>query len=353
MVHFLVVTIAALLAVFTPVPQVDAGAYDPALVWPDRLSLSRMYEIPAIFAPSLPLEVAVRVGFALNYISTCSNLRFPRRPMGYPDGIVFTYVPICTPNHVRTQGYDRIVTVRLGKSCSSTAAAVRRILQAVGMVEEHQRPDRDLFLTLSSYAKQQYPIVTTAIQKTPYDVASVLHPNVNNYTEQFRAGLQIINPDLRHAASGSRTFLTLCDWATLNTMYPGLCPVPDCKPGHVPLASLPSTTLILDMRGNRTKANDICRYDNEMWFDFGSCRFVGDAEFPVYKYYREINMTPPMVLRRSNRPAHCERYISVNTTVLSEYECKVACFATCPRRFQLMEVPDCMQVNFPLCKKRF
>lgn len=330
---------------------VEGGAYLKKYLFPERHSLDRVYEVDYDLTGPILMSEAARIGWVLNYITRGSNIVFNRRLRdisSWKVGILFDRNDECRDDVERQT--DTVSRVTLGSNCASTRHIVQMVLKALGMIAEHQRADRDHKVYVGPRMNDVYPILADATLVTDYDIASVMHRTIpENEVDQSGYGMAVRDQADAKQAAGSRAFLSDCDWATLNTMYPGINPVPPCDPGRVPFVAVPSSSLLREKNFDVAKAKWTCHFDNAVWFDIGGCRLVEGLQFPLLLWRGEVRTMPSGTIQPDRILAFCEDYQSRDLQKLSHQDCLEACTGTCPKSYDFLTLPNCMQSKFSAC----
>ncbi|XP_066950760.1 zinc metalloproteinase nas-13-like [Macrobrachium rosenbergii] len=118
----------------------------------------------------------------------------------------------------------------LGNGCVYNGIVLHEVMHAVGFVHEHNRPDRDTYVTINwdaiiaekrdNFKKLSWSVVTSL--GVPYDYASVMH--YGRYTFAKDKKTPTITPHFRTARMGQRQSLSSKDVRKINLLY-------DCESG--------------------------------------------------------------------------------------------------------------------------
>ncbi|MGZ3711920.1 MAG: M12 family metallopeptidase [Bdellovibrionota bacterium] len=117
-------------------------------------------------------------------------------------------------------------TMNLGNACfTSTYTLLHEIGHAIGLIHEHQRPDRDSYINVNygnivSGQANQFDIIATANQRTGYDFLSVMHYSKTAFTSN---GLNTMEPKPAYSSylntMGTVTSISNSDRDSVNALY--------------------------------------------------------------------------------------------------------------------------------------
>lgn len=127
--------------------------------------------------------------------------------------------------------------ISLSDSCAALRGVVQHeLMHALGFLHEQSRTDRDSFVQVDlskvPVGKQhnflKYGVDVLGTSDAPYDLDSVLHYSRTAFTSD---GSESIVPRVSAHRIGQRGGPSPCDFAQLDTMYPGATPTPhSCEP---------------------------------------------------------------------------------------------------------------------------
>lgn len=166
------------------------------------------------------------INSALNHITNRTNLRFVFSSSG--DRVVITNNSSgCFSNLGRVGGQQRL---NLGPGCMTMGIVVHELLHAAGMIHEHQRHDRDTFITINTNNLTQLGLDNIAsmhdasdlTEYSSFDYGSIMmYPRTTSNTAFVKDTSQPMFT-LKQSYSGTvgqRTGLSSLDIATINARY--------------------------------------------------------------------------------------------------------------------------------------
>jgi len=206
------------------------AAISPSLRWPNA-------SVPYEISPAFNQDHRARIAAAMNEFHMYSCIRFVPRTASDTD-----YVNIIDGTHcysyVGRIGGAQDLSLNINSGCVQHGTIVHEMMHALGFEHEHQRPDRDEFVTINYeniqdgqaewFAKYETSRVTT--QGTPYDYASVMHYSANAFSKNEKP--TIVSRRKPGEPLGQRDGLSAIDAQELNMLYK--CSVPTIKPTPAP-----------------------------------------------------------------------------------------------------------------------
>lgn len=266
------------------------------LLW-SRNSVTGYFDVPVeidgAFSKFARNEIIV---WSLEHIESGSNIRF--RPYTEQDKSRIVFVPgeSCM-SIVGRDPYNEPQKISLAiPGCLFRHAVLHEILHALGLNHEHQRPEGssvyivDIDRAPIGYAEDHvWPITNVLGPKLrEYDVASIMHYNM---------WLNATNTTLQPILDARSATLSSCDWNTLNTLYPGKQPAPECIPNeHRRVCeSVPNCAY------GEVVCDYICQLDCDIGLPRGDipdtiplypnplCRYIGGGRFPLLPPMLEVS----------------------------------------------------------------
>ena len=119
------------------------------------------------------------------------------------------------------------VVLRLSDRCSANVLHV--LLHILGVQHEHQRHDRNYFVTVDSqnifpshtreYVRHRWSVSHVANAGLPYDYATIMHNKANVYAQDPRRPVMLPLVPCAGLVMGQRKVLNPSDVARLNRLY--------------------------------------------------------------------------------------------------------------------------------------
>src|SRR5262245_47778991 len=176
--------------------------------------------IPYTIHPQLTKPVVNLISQAIAQWESLTKIRFVRR-MSEPDYAEFQNAEFaCSSKVGRTGGKQ---TIKLVVGCS-VVAIVHEIGHTVGLIQEHQRQDRDSFVTplwvnIDPERKPDFALVEAndTVRTNAYDLQSIMHYGTTTFSKNGQPTLVPVKPGATLDGSSS---LTAADVAFVNSLYP-------------------------------------------------------------------------------------------------------------------------------------
>jgi hypothetical protein len=180
-------------------------------------------------------------------------------------------------------------TLQLSDDCAQNPSSVlHELLHALGLMHEHQRPDRDQYISVpaSLYynsdgsraeTSMMYDIIHDLDTSTPYDLDSVMH----------YPGLPVRPPYRLNPAQGKSVgTLSDGDIAALQRLYPSAASVQRSDPCQTPRQTYRNTVAygegaVVDYQGS------LYQLRNSRWMPLPGCRSATKPRVPAARFSRE------------------------------------------------------------------
>ena len=127
-----------------------------------------------------------QIAAAISYVDRNTDLTFRSATSGDRIKFVHTVGKGCA-SYVGQQGGVQAVTLEKGGHCFSKpngfgfdGSIAHELLHAVGFIHEHQRPDRDSYVTVTSTDSVNYGRYPRAFRVTDYDFGSIMHYSLSS-----------------------------------------------------------------------------------------------------------------------------------------------------------------------------
>jgi Astacin (Peptidase family M12A) len=179
--------------------------------------------IPYVLRPALTTQMVEAITQAIAVWESETNIRFVRRD-NEADYIEFQTGQDACLSPVGRIGGSQAISLRL--NCG-TKEVIHEIGHAIGMIHEHQRPDRDAFVSVIignvQPGKSNNFVVESAsgvITCQPYDLRSIMHYSPITFSADGMAPTLVSK--VVGATMDSSTTLTALDVQCINSIYPSL-----------------------------------------------------------------------------------------------------------------------------------
>jgi hypothetical protein len=321
--------------------QVRGSGYRKSLLVPERERSDRVYTVNYyIYNTRTNYRIESMIEWAIAYLMRGSGLMFKSNYNPYDKRILFYLSDEMDSSSFNRHPESQVLRIY---STYNIHDILVLILSALGMTKEHERPDRLKYLDMTPEAQAAFPIQSDSdvVWVTGYDAASIMHVTLKSDNPLAR-GISTKFPQYKDATSGKRSFLSSCDWYTLQKMYPDLKSTQRCIPGKVEDLVKPSNALIRLFDFNVTKALHTCQYDDAYWTTEGGCRFQEPITLPPAFDKHFVNKVPVTALAYEEILSFCSLYEPKNTSKITSKKCVEDCLYKCGTKNKNIPLTRCM-----------